>query len=239
MTTYTALPGWDFCFKLAEETHVMIGGKAGAGKSTFLADMLFTLTGFKPNSQKLVLIDLKRVELIDWVDFPHTVELVTEPEDVNACLDRVIDEMESRYITMARKRQKKTDCCRIHVVIDEMAEVMRVKGAEERIDQIMRLGRAAGIHLLMATQNVSRGKGGVPARIWQNVSCSVGLRCTTPIESRQIIGVKGCEALPRYGQCYISNADGLILQDVPQTSEAMIQERLELYKNGIAFKQVG
>lgn len=236
---YTTLPGWDFCFKLADETHVMIGGKAGAGKSTLLADILFTLTGYDPHCQKLVLIDLKRVELIDWVDFPHTLQLVTEPEDVNGCLDWVIDEMESRYIEMARKRQKKSECCRIHVVIDEMAEVMRVKGAEERIDALMRLGRAAGIHLIMATQNVSRGKGGVPARIWQNVSCSVGLRCTTPIESRQIIKVKGCEDLPRYGQCYISNADGLKLQSVPQTSEEMIAERLAMYKKGVTFKQVG
>lgn len=236
---YTTLLGWDFCFKLADETHLMIGGKAGSGKSTLLADFLYTLVGRDPHCQKLVLIDLKRVELIDWVDFPHTLKCVTEPEDVNDCLDWVIDEMESRYLEMAKKHQKLSDCCEIHVVIDETAEVMRVKGAEERIDQIMRLGRAARIHLVMATQNVARGKGGVPARIWQNVSCRVGLHCTTPIESRQIIGIKGCESLPRYGQCYINNADGIRLQSVPRTSEEMIKERLELFKNGVTFKQVG
>ena len=239
MSSYRTLNGWDFAFRLLlEESHCIIGGTTGSGKSTLLTDILYTATAFDPQCEKLVLIDLKRVELTDWTSFPHTLKTVTEPEDVNRCLDWVIKEMESRYKVMQKRRQKKSDMCRIHVVIDELAEVMRVKGAEERIDKLMRLGRAANIALIMATQNVSRSSG-IPARIYQNASCRIGLRCTSPIESRQIIGVKGCECLPRYGKCYIQNADGLLLQDVPQTPQQLIEQRLQMYKHPIRFRRVG
>ncbi len=236
---YATLPGWDFAFNLMDEAHIMIGGCTGSGKSTMLADLLFTLTAYNPDYQKLILIDLKRVELIDWVEFPHTLKCVTEPDEVNGTLDCLIDEMERRYQEMARLHQKKSERYTIHLVIDELAEVLRVRGALDRIDKLMRLGRASGIHLILATQAVHRGQGGIPGMIWQNVSCRIGLRCTTAIESRQVIGVKGCESLPRYGECYIQNADGLQLQSVPLTTEQMIQERLQWYKTDGSFRQVG
>ncbi len=238
MSSYRTLSGWDFCFNIAQETHVVIGGQAGSGKSTLLADILYTLTAYDPQCEKLVLIDLKRVELTDWEDFPHVLCTVTEPEDVNKCLDKIIKEMNARYKIMWKRRQKKSDMARIHIVIDELAQVLRVKGAEERIDEIMRVGRASNISLIMATQNVSRSSG-IPGRIYQNATCRIGLRCTTPIESRQIIGVKGCECLPQYGKCYIQNADGLLLQDVPQTPQHLIDARLQQYKHRVRFRMVG
>ena len=118
---------------------------------------------------------------------------------------------------MQQRGQTESDHNYVHVVIDELAEVARVKGSLERIDKLMRLGRAARIHLIMATQNVSRSSG-IPAYIWQNVTCTIGLRCRSAIESRQIIGVKGCEDLPRYGYCYIQDANGIRLEQVPKAS---------------------
>jgi len=201
-------------YKLCDETHIMIAGTTGSGKSVFINNLLCALTSYPTDSQRLVLIDLKRVELSRWEDDPHVLRSITEPEDVNKTLDWLIDVMEKRYRAMKKKRLVKSQEYYITVVIDELAEVMRVKGAEARIDTLLRLARASNIQLIMATQNPSRTSG-IPARIFQNVSCCVGLRCKTAIESRQIIGLKGCEELPRYGKAYISNPDGLFLVDVP------------------------
>lgn len=235
---YKILPEWDFCREALSEGHVLMGGRTGSGKSTLMADFLYTITAESHLSAEMVLIDLKRVELVDWKDFPHTKRLVTEPEDLIPCLDWLIAEMNARYRLMQKKHQKLSTCRDLYVVIDELAQVLTVKGAEDRIDELLRLGRAARIVLVMATQNVSRGKGGVPARIWQNVSCRIGLHCTTPIESRQVIGMNGCESLPRYGECLIVNADGVTKWFVPVTTYDMIIERLFLHRTGKAFPRL-
>lgn len=199
---------------LTMESHILIGGATGSGKSVLLNDFLYCLTRYPRNDQQLILIDLKRVELSRWRSFPQVLTSVTEPEQVVPLLDRVVDHMEWRYREMEKRCQVESEYNYLHIVIDEMAEVCRVKGALDRIDKLMRLGRAAHIHIIMATQNVSR-LSGIPAYIWQNVTCTIGLRCRSAIESRQIIGVAGCEDLPRHGYCYIQNADGLFLQEIP------------------------
>ena len=214
-------------FNLVNENHILIGGATGSGKSVLLNDLLYILTSFPSNQQKLILIDLKRVELSRWQDFPHVLETITEPQDVISCLDRIIDFMEYLYKKMQKEKKTYTDNIPVHIVIDELAEVMRVKGAEQRIDTLLRLARAANIHLILATQNVSRSSG-IPARLYQNVTCTIGLRCRSAIESRQIIGVAGCEKLPKYGKAYIYNGDGLNLIDIPVLTIAdIIIDQLE------------
>lgn len=211
---------WDAITALTEEHHIMIGGATGSGKSTLLYDILYRLVQYPVNEQEIYLIDPKRVELVQWLGFPHVKGVATEPEEFNSLLDRVIVQMEARYKYMAEHGQRQSMCPHWHVIIDELPEVLRVKGAVDRIDRILRLGRAANIHLVMATQNPSRNKdGGIPARIWQNVSCRIALHCTTAIESRQCIMTPGAELLPRYGKMYVLNANGKYLCDVPRISE--------------------
>ena len=213
---------------LCNEHHLMIAGTTGSGKSVLVDDLLYALTGRDPSTQQIILIDLKRISFLKWRKFPHVVSLVTEPEDVCPMLDRVIDEMERRYKEMMARELEQSRACHIHVVIDELAQVMTVKGAEERIDQLLRLARASNIHMVLATQNPSRSSG-IPAKIWQNVTCSVGLRCKSSTESRQVIGVKGCEDLPEYGYAYVQYSKGLCRIQIPKLERYQIDCQLAMY----------
>ncbi len=215
---------------IVNENATLIAGRPGSGKSVLTSGMMFRLTGYDPSYVHVIIFDLKRVEMARWEDFPHVTGVVTEPEDVNPMLDRIIDRMECRYKDMKKRRLLQSDHRFIYVIIDELAQVLRVKGAEERIDQLLRLARAANIRLVMATQNPSRQN--IPACIQQNVACAVGLRCRNAIESRQIIGVKGCETLPRYGKAYVETADGLFLIDIPMVTDEEIQEQLDYWQTG-------
>ena len=120
-------------------------------------------------------------------------------------LDSVIYIMEKRFKRMGDK--KKTAEGPYYVVIDELADMITIKGVLERLVKIGRLGRAANIHLLCATQDPSRRT--LPAQLMQNFTCTVALRCRSAIESRQIIGVPGAELLPKYGYGYRWDADGI------------------------------
>jgi len=212
---------------ICNEIHTMIAGTTGSGKSTLTSALMYLLTGYDPSYQRIVIFDLKRVEMARWEEFPHIDNIVTEPEDVIPALDHLIDVMEMRYKDMRRRRLRQSDHHYIHVIIDELAQVLRVKGAVDRIDQLLRLARAANIHLIMATQQPSRSA--IPATIWADVTCTVGLRCKTAIESRQVIGVKGCELLPRYGKAYVQSADGLFLIDIPFVTDEEIEDQLEMW----------
>lgn len=214
---------------LCNEHHIMIAGTTGSGKSVLVDSLLYVLTGRSPQVQQIILIDLKRISFLKWRKFPHIVRLVTEPEDVCKMLDEVIEEMERRYKEMMARGLEQSRACHIHVVIDELAQVMTVKGAEERIDTLLRLARAANIHMVLATQNPSRSSG-IPARLWQNVTCSVGLRCKSATESRQVIGIKGCEDLPEYGYAYVQYSKGLCLIEIPKVERSQIDCQLAMYE---------
>lgn len=231
---------WEFADKLLKEPHVLIAGTTGSGKSTLINDILYTLSAYSPQNKEIILIDLKRVELKRWKKLPHVKACVTEPEQVIPLLNRVIDLMEYRYRKMEMLDQTRSTDKDLYVVIDELAEVIKIKEEKTKlnrnpvsvamqIDKLMRLSRAARIHLILATQIPNRSASGIPATIFANVSCSIGLRCRSAIESRQIINTKGCEELPRYGLAYILNTDGLTLQEIPLTSDEEIQERIAVY----------
>lgn len=218
--------GYEFAVNWLEEPHILIAGCTGSGKSVLLNDILFTLTGYGYTERKMILIDLKRVELKKWSKFPHTHECITEPEQVIPCLDNVIRFMEYRYKKMERLDQEMSTDGDLYIIIDELAEVLRIKGTEERIDTLLRLARACRIHLIMATQNPARtGKGSIPASIQKNVSVAVGLRCRSAVESRQIIGINGCEQLPRYGHAIVFDSNGYHHLGIPFVTREMIEDR--------------
>ena len=226
MANYETLPGWDFCYKLLNEHHIVIGGGTGSGKSVLLDDIIFTATSYRPHDLQMFLIDIKRVGLKKWKNDPHVVSFVTEIEDIVPCLKRINRIMDDRYKEMDRLNLEQTTRSDIYVIIDEANEVLRQKGVIEHIDRLMRIARAAGIHLIMATQDVSRSTG-IPARIFKNASCRIGLRCESAVDSRQVIGIGGCEKLPLYGQCYIRNGRGeLLYQNIPLTQREDIDIRV-------------
>ena len=177
----------------------------------------------------MVLVDLKRVQLRKWRDFPHCVKFVNSAADVVPTLDYCCRLMDARYMTMEQLGIETSDEYRLYIVIDELAQVLLDKHTVPLLTRIGQLARASGMHLICASQDISRTKG-VPAQIQQNFSTLLGLRCRSAVESRQIIGVKGCETLPKYGYCYVSDSDGLELIKVPYTDRSMIDDRLAYWQ---------
>ena len=221
------LPGFNFAHDILSANHCLIGGCTGSGKSNLLNCVLYTLTGYNPNDNQCIIIDLKQIDFIDWEQFPHILKIVTDPGLVNAYLDLVISEMHDRYTEMRLKRQKKSDRTTLYLIIDEINQVVQIPGTIDKLTELTRLARASDIHLILAGQNNSRDakKGGLPACIQQNITFSVGLKCKNKIESRQIIGETGCEKLPDYGKAIVCNGMRYNTVDIPFITEDDIKQR--------------
>lgn len=187
--------------KLIDTPHTLIAGTTGSGKSVLLHQIIDKLVD---KYCLLEFIDLKVVELSEYKSVDGCLGYVTEPGDICYELDWLIDEMKDRF---AKMEGKHSDEIPIYIVIDELADVLSEDGVLERLVKIGRLGRAANIHLLCATQDPSRRT--LRAQLMQNFTCCVALRCRSAIESRQIIGVPGAETLPKHGYGYRWDADGI------------------------------
>lgn len=222
------LHSWGNCEALLNEAHVVIAGCTGSGKSVLINSMVYSLLTYQPTEKQIVLIDPKRVELYAYKFVPHCIGYASEIPDAIATLRKVCDTMDKRYTAMQSARKKLYEGSDVYVIIDEVADLMLLtKDAEPLIQRIALLGRAARIHLIMATQNPSRKS--LPAAIIQNVSARVALRCNDPIESKQIIGQKGAETLPRHGKAIYKNSEGLTLMTVPFTPEDELEERVRFW----------
>lgn len=99
------------------------------------------------------------------------------------------------------------------------------KACEARIESISKLGHAAHVHLILATQAPNRQT--LKANITLNITARVALHCDSPIESRQIIGCNGAETLPRYGQCYYKTPEGLERWELPMIPAEDIADRIK------------
>lgn len=201
----------DICIPLLNTPHTLIAGTTGSGKSVLMNDCVCSIISERAC---VVVIDLKRVELAQYRRSRYCIDYCTEPERVVSTLDSVIALMERRYKTMDGRMSEDYD---LFVVVDELADTVSNKKVLERLIKIGRLGRAARIHLLCATQDPSRRT--LRADLMQNFTCTVALRCRSAIESRQIIGVPGAEKLPLYGQAYRWDARGVTRFDVPLTPD--------------------
>jgi S-DNA-T family DNA segregation ATPase FtsK/SpoIIIE len=202
---------------LAEAPHTLLAGRSGAGKSTALHSILASLAMVSsPDDLRMVLCDTKMVELSRWQDLPHLYgSVLTSIDRLLDGFDWCVLEMESRYERIskwecrdiadwnARYPQEKIPYCLL--VVDELADaMMAAKGElESYIVRIGQKGRAAGIHMLLATQSprsqVFTGllKANSPAR--------VALATVTALDSRIIIDVAGAEKLQGKGDGYLND----------------------------------
>ena len=203
--------------------HTLVAGTTGSGKSVLLNELLVLL--HSQTDSHCIFYDLKRVELIPFKKLDFCLDYITEPEDVVSSLDWAINLMEKRYQTMKGKTFKGVQ---IYLVVDELADMVTIRGVLERLVKIGRLGRAAGIHMLCATQDPSRRT--LHAQLMQNFTCTIALRCRSSIESRQIIGVPGAELLPKHGEAYIWDADGARRIKIPYMSEDWLEEYINLQR---------
>ncbi len=193
---------------LAEMPHLLVAGATGSGKSVcinaIIASILFKAT---PNDVKLLLIDPKVVELTTFNGIPHLITpVVTDPEKASSALNWVVREMERRYRTFAKngardikrynkKMDKASKIPEMVVIIDELADLMMIAPTEVE-DSICRLAqkaRAAGIHLVVATQRPSVDV--ITGVIKANIPSRISFAVSSQTDSRTILDMSGAEKL--------------------------------------------
>ncbi len=208
-------------FDLAEAPHLLVTGTTGSGKSTFLhACLLGLLTRLRSAELSLLLIDPKGVEFGGYRHVPHLVgQVASSAEVISGVLELACKEMDRRYQSMTvsgvRSLQAYNVWASDHaeaplpylvVVVDEFADVvLQSDTAEQQVIRLVQMGRAAGIHLILATQrptvNVVQGliKANIPAR--------VAFCVTSGIDSQLVLGQAGAENLRGKGDMYLRTPD--------------------------------
>ena len=196
--------------------HLLVAGATGSGKSvcinTLISSILFKAT---PDEVKLILIDPKMVELSNYNGIPHLmVPVVTDPKKASSVLNWAVQEMEKRYSIFANhgvrdiksfnRRYAEEKLPLIVIVIDELADLMMVspKDVEDAICRILQKARAAGIHMILATQRPSVNV--ITGIIKANLPSRISFAVSSQVDSRTILDRGGAETLLGKGDMLFS-----------------------------------
>lgn len=180
--------------------HTLLAGVSGSGKSYTEHKLIEKLL---KEESALILIDPKRVELIEYRDDPHVVRYATDPDDCIDCLYDAESSMYDRYRYMQENGLKTYSGGALYIIIDEIAPLVRgnnKKEVLERLYQLSSLGRAAKVILIICTQRSTADC--IPRDIVVNLDI-VCLRQRKPRDSQELIGIPDAAKLPRIGFCYI------------------------------------
>lgn len=225
--TYKTLGGAvnRLCLDILKQPHTLIAGATGSGKSVLINSLIYTVLHYLPTQNKLILIDPKRVELQAYKNLPHTLLYASEPPEITKAIYFAIEEMERRYKLLQAQNKKRYEGAEVYVIVDEFADLMTVQKNEvlKPLCRIAQLGRAAGIHLILATQRPTRDI--INGQIKVNIDSRIALRCPTAQDSRNIINYKGAELLPKYGHGYYLTPDTgrPVLVEIPYTPDQELQ----------------
>lgn len=222
MKTYTTPGGeyYNLYADMLQQTHILIAGATGSGKSVVINGILHTALMKSPNAYEFILIDLKRVELAAYRKLPHTIEYADNIEAAVSALHSALRIIETRYSEMQRTGSKKYSGSCIYVVIDELADLMTVnkKAVLPLLQRIAQIGRAANVKIIAATQCPLASV--IPTQVKVNFDTVIGLHTRSAQDSRNILGCNGCESLPRYGQGYYMTPAGIELYYIPMYDQA-------------------
>lgn len=204
--------------RLSERPHLLIAGATGSGKSVALNGIITSLLMTQsPFRCQFVLIDPKKVELIQYANLPHIARYASEHPDIVRSLQWAVEETDRRFSAMQRQGVREYEGPHLYVVIDELADLM-VSIKKETLPLLQRLaqvGRAARVHLVACTQNVLAVT--IPTVLKCNFSTILGLRTCNAQQSRFLISATGCEMLPdpkREGKGYGFVRDGADLEKI-------------------------
>lgn len=216
---------------MLKQPHLLIAGATGSGKSVVINGILYTALYNSPAAVELILIDPKRVELIDYAQLPHTLKYASEPGDMVQALELAMTITERCYKAMQARHTKKYDGGAVYVIIDELADLMTTnrRQVQPLLQRLAQIGRAANVHIIAATQCPLSAV--IPTPIKVNFDSRVGLRTRSKQDSRNILGVGGCELLPRYGQGYYMTPEGLTLYNIPMQTPEDLQALLTYWKH--------
>lgn len=206
--------------------HLLIAGATGSGKSVIINGIIYAALAHSPREVEFIMIDPKRVELIDYKKIPHTILYASEPQTMRDALQRAQALCDIRFQKMQRKHIKKYDGSAVYIVIDELADLMLTdKSIKPMLQRIAQIGRAASVHIIAATQTpISKV---LPTEIKCNFDSRIGLRTRSAQDSRNIIGMTGLEKLPAYGEGIFMGPQAFTHYKFPMISDA---EREKLIK---------
>ena len=221
---------------LSSMPHLLIAGTTGSGKSVCINTIILSLLyRHTPDKCKFILIDPKMLELSTYEGIPHLLcPVITEAKKATSVLGWVVKEMESRYRLMTKEGVRNIDGYNtkhklpmpyIVVVVDEMSDLMLVAGKEieSYIQKLSQMARAAGIHIIMATQRPSVDV--ITGTIKANFPTRISFQVTSKIDSRTILGEQGAEQLLGKGDMlYMSSANRIVRIHAPFVSDNEIEK---------------
>jgi len=221
---------------LSSMPHLLIAGTTGSGKSVCINTIILSLLyRHTPEKCKFILIDPKMLELSTYEGIPHLLcPVITEAKKAASVLGWVVKEMESRYRLMTKEGVRNIHGCNskhkltmpyIVVVVDEMSDLMLVAGKEieNYIQKLSQMARAAGIHIIMATQRPSVDV--ITGTIKANFPTRISFQVTSKIDSRTILGEQGAEQLLGKGDMlFMTSANRVIRIHAPFVSDNEIEK---------------
>lgn len=202
---------------ISKMPHLLVAGSTGSGKSVCMNSIIASiLMRYRPDQVRLVLVDPKKVEMSNYNGVPHLLwPVVTDPKKASAALQRIVAMMDERYESFSEtgvkkveeyneyvdKQKEKDPSCTLEkmpyivVIIDELADLMMVasKEVEASIQRITQLARAAGIHLIVATQRPSTNV--ITGVIKANIPSRIAFAVASFVDSRTILDTSGAEKL--------------------------------------------
>ena len=231
-----SISGSPIIVDLTAMPHLLIAGTTGSGKSvcinTIISSLLFK---HNPNICKFILIDPKMLELSSYEGIPHLLTpVITDSKKATAALGWTVREMENRYKLMSSvgvrnidgyNQKHKIKMPYIIVVVDEMSDLMLISGKEieNYVQKLSAMARAAGIHIIMATQRSSVDV--ITGTIKANFPTRISFQVSSKIDSKTILGEQGAEQLLGKGDMlFMSSANKIFRIHGPYMSESEIEK---------------
>ena len=225
---------------IVKAPHVLIAGTTGSGKSVLLNSLIVSaLYKATPATVNFIMIDPKQVELTNYKNLPHLFKpIITSAPEAVATLADICAEMDARYKKLARKGYKQLSDCpglfpRLYVIVDELADLMLTskKAVENSIVRIAQLGRAAGVHLIIATQRPTTNI--ITGLIKANIPLKIALAVSNVSDSMTILNHGGAEKLTGRGDCIIKTPDSITERRAQAafTPDSDIIKTVDYYRN--------
>tara|TARA_Y100000590_G_scaffold4227_1_gene5588 strand:- start:5693 stop:7804 length:2112 start_codon:yes stop_codon:yes gene_type:complete len=231
-----SISGMPIVGDLSAMPHLLIAGTTGSGKSVCINTIILSLLyKYSPEKCNLILIDPKMLELSTYEGIPHLLcPVITEAKKATAALGWTVKEMENRYKLMTSvgvrnidgyNAKNKKHMPYIVLVVDEMSDLMLIAGKEieNYIQRLSQMARAAGIHIIMATQRPSVDV--ITGTIKANFPTRISFQVSSKIDSRTILGEQGAEQLLGKGDMlFMSSANRIVRIHGPYVSDTEIEK---------------
>jgi S-DNA-T family DNA segregation ATPase FtsK/SpoIIIE len=222
---------------MLNQIHILIAGSTGSGKSTVINGMIHAALRNSPARVGLILIDPKGCELAEYADLPHVIDYANTPKDIPRALRGAVSLMNCRLADMKRRRLREYDGSHVYVIIDELMPLMTRPDIKREcyspLLDLLALARAARVHVVACTQSPVAAV--IPTPLKCNFDSRLALRTASAQDSRNIIGARGCEALPnpvieRRAYGYYRRGADTDLYQLPRVEDAERRRVIEYWE---------